>query len=484
MLIETGIYASEDREKINGWRVLCEQEKHPYRLTDRPDTPVLLCEGVCPAWLEDYLVQGGAAIITGAVPKMLPFETECVGLASLEYADLTQLDGGKARIQTTLSVFDGEGLGKLCLHENRLIKNGMHPDEFPAVLFHRVGKGCCFYSGIPFSSLIHTQGDTLRRIDDFSDMTERVCAVDKYLLLRAMREMLRRIYAQRGFPYVYLHYYPDHYDSMFALRVDVDGIYGDHLERLSQAATENGFRATFYVNQNLCEPEKEALLRLNEEHDIACHGVVHNLFSGQDENRKNVGDCIAWLRDMELPAADAYVAPRGMWNPALHHALESLGMAYTSDFGFCIYGLPFYSYFGAERSTVLQIPVDPFSVERATAQAAEEHRSAPDADFVADYFCRAAQEQYSQKMPVILYSHPQFFGPLAAQVLPCLRAWLSQKNIWEATMGEISDWWRLRDGSDFSVEIDETGVTRIKGKLPERVRAVVLEAGGKNSGNF
>ena len=53
-------------------------------------------------------------------------------------------------------------------------------------------------------------------------LTERITSVDKHLLLRAMRELLIRSYGKRGLPYVYLHYYPGNYQSVFVFRVDID----------------------------------------------------------------------------------------------------------------------------------------------------------------------------------------------------------------------------------------------------------------------
>ena len=56
MQLRAGIYPSRHPEQTDGWRILCEQEKTPHFLTtERPDCPVLLCEGETPVWLPDYL---------------------------------------------------------------------------------------------------------------------------------------------------------------------------------------------------------------------------------------------------------------------------------------------------------------------------------------------------------------------------------------------------------------------------------------------
>ena len=64
MQLRAGIYPSRHPEQTDGWRILCEQEKTPHFLTtERPDCPVLLCEGETPVWLTDYLQEGGIAVL-------------------------------------------------------------------------------------------------------------------------------------------------------------------------------------------------------------------------------------------------------------------------------------------------------------------------------------------------------------------------------------------------------------------------------------
>ena len=369
MQLRAGIYPSRHPEQTDGWRILCDQEKTPYFLTtEKPDCPVLLCEGETPVWLPDYLQEGGIAVLSGMHPEELPFPTDYIGTAALEFADLTELGCGTPRIASLVPVYAGSGLGLLRLHESRKIKCGLHPDEYPAVVWQSVGKGGCWYTGIPFSELICALGDTLRRTTPDSDFTERITSVDKHLLLRAMRELLIRSYGKRGLPYVYLHYYPGNYQSVFVFRVDIDGIYGDHLRRISDAAKKAGIRVTFYTNKSLCEPEAERLRDIDPSHDIGCHADVHNLFTTQEENFRNVHDCRAWMKELGIDYSTGFVAPRGMWNFALNRALEEDGVTYTSDFGYAVFGLPFYPYDHGTRMAVKQLPVDPLPRPRRRAR--------------------------------------------------------------------------------------------------------------------
>lgn len=477
MQLRAGIYPSRHPEQTDGWRILCEQEKTPHFLTtERPDCPVLLCEGETPIWLPDYLQEGGIAVLSGMHPEELPFPTDYIGTAALEFADLTELDCGTPRIASLVPVYAGSGLGLLRLHESRKIKCGLHPDEYPAIVWQSVGKGGCWYTGIPFSELICALGDTLRRTTPDSDFTERITSVDKHLLLRAMRELLIRSYGKRGLPYVYLHYYPGNYQSVFVFRVDIDGIYGDHLRRISDAAKKAGIRVTFYTNKSLCEPEAERLRDIDPIHDIGCHADVHNLFTTQEENFRNVHDCRAWMKELGIDYTTGFVAPRGMWNFALNRALEEDGVTYTSDFGYAVFGLPFYPYDHGTRMAVKQLPVDPFSTERAVAKAEEEGTALPEGS-VADYFCRSVRRQAEAGLPVILYSHPQHFGLLAKETFPRLAEAVRALPLWHATMGELDAWWQKRDGADYAAFWEDS--LTVTGDLPENVSIRVIELKGE-----
>lgn len=427
-------------------------------------------------WLPDYLQEGGIAVLSGMHPEELPFPTDYIGTAALEFADLTELDCGTPRIASLVPVYAGSGLGLLRLHESRKIKCGLHPDEYPAIVWQSVGKGGCWYTGIPFSELICALGDTLRRTTPDSDFTERITSVDKHLLLRAMRELLIRSYGKRGLPYVYLHYYPGNYQSVFVFRVDIDGIYGDHLRRISDAAKKAGIRVTFYTNKSLCEPEAERLRDIDPSHDIGCHADVHNLFTTQEENFRNVHDCRAWMKELGIDYTTGFVAPRGMWNFALNRALEEDGVTYTSDFGYAVFGLPFYPYDHGTRMAVKQLPVDPFSTERAVAKAEEEGTALPEGS-VTDYFCRSVRRQAEAGLPVILYSHPQHFGLLAEETFPRLAEAVRALPLWHATMGELDAWWQKRDGADYAAFWEDS--LTVTGDLPEDVSIRVIEPKGE-----
>lgn len=125
---------------------------------------------------------------------------------------------------------------------------------------------------------------------------------------------------------------------------------------------------------------------------------------------------------------------------------------------------------------VKQLPVDPFSTERAVAKAEEEGTALPEGS-VADYFCRSVRRQAEAGLPVILYSHPQHFGLLAEETFPRLAEAVRALPLWHATMGELDAWWQKRDGADYAAFWEDS--LTVTGDLPEKVSIRVIEPKGE-----
>jgi hypothetical protein len=467
--LEIGIYHTTPATgNIDGWRVLCEQEKTPYRLTAEPDCPVTLFDGDLPGWFMEYMKSGGVAVITDCRKHSLPF-ADFIASAAVGEVDLTELNSGIARLNCIGNIFKGEGLGKISLHEQRKMKDGIESDCFPAFLYYAYGKGGCWYTGLPLSRLILSLGDTLRACAEFSDYTERIVAVDKHQLLASMRFVLVDACHKAGLPFCSLGYYPAGYDSVFTFRIDVDGIYGQNMLNISRHAKQNGIRLTFFVNKSLSENEHDLLRQIDPFHMIGNHATIHNLFTDYDENYSNVEECESWMNRLELKNGKWFAAPRGMWNYNLHQALENLGYQFTSDFGFCIDGLPFFPYFMGKRSKTMQIPINPFSVERAFIWMDEQGKTL-ETEFVTDYFKKAIESQYQKHMPIMFYSHPKKFGLICAPVFDMLRTELAGRNIWNTSLPEFADWWRRRDETRYEVVYDSAlGKTEVRGDFGDGI---------------
>jgi len=460
MKIEVGIYEKPKNKKKNyarsadGWKIICEQDKVPFRLTDKPDCPVMVFDGDTPNWFAKYLKCGGLGIVTDCSPNLLPFDVDYVADASIEYADFTGLDGSLARVQCISKIFRGEGLGKIKIHENRIDKIGITQDEFPVFIYHSYGQGGCWFTGMPLSGLLTVLGDTLRKSTSYSDYDERIVSVDKHAVTKAMRYILIKAFNMQGLPYIFLWYYPKNYQSVFAFRVDVDGVFGDNMANMSTIAKKHDFPLTFFINKSLCQNDSDEILKIDEVHEIGNHADVHNLFTDYSSNYKNIDECQKWLDELGVNNGLWFAAPRGLWNFTLHQALDDLGFLYTSDFGCCIEGYPFFPYINGTRLRTLQIPVNPFCVERASAIKVEKKEEDISSEYVSDFFVDAIEQGYKKCYPIILYSHPEKFAGMAEVVFMKINQKLTELNIWKTTITRFAEWWIHRDKYDYCAEFD------------------------------
>lgn len=454
MKIEVGIYQKNQVSKSSGWKIVCEQEKIPHRITDKPNCPIIVCEGNAPEWLPEFMDGGGIGIITDCNPDTLPFDVNYIADASIEYIDLGELDSSVTRVMCVARIFDGKGLGKISLHENRKLKSGIVQDQFSVFIYQPYGKGGCWYSGLPLTRLLMVLGDTLRNGAAINDFTERIVSIDKHNIIRALRHMLIRSFNMRDLPYIHLWYYPEDYQSVFSFRVDVDGVFGENLIKISDAALSNNLTLTFFVNKNLCEGNEDKILKINRQHEIGNHADIHNLYTSYASNYKNVQNGRQWLEKIGVNTGPWFSAPRGMWNYQLHQVLDDLGYSYTSDFGCAIAGFPFYPYLYGKRSGTLQIPVNPFSTERAAIWMREKYQKEITPDFIVNSFSEIIKSNYSQNYPIILYSHPEKFGTMADYVFQHINAVLADLNVWRATITEFANWWSHRDQYTYGAEYD------------------------------
>lgn len=457
MVNATGIYERTTKNTVThsvGWKILCEQEKTPFTVTSTPECPVMVFDGETPDWFGQFMADGGIGIVTDCHPDSLPFEVEYAGDASLENVDLTELGSTLARVQCLARLYRGTGYGKVKIHENRVSKGGIKQDEFPVFLFASYGQGGCFFTGLPIARLVTALGDSLRATYSFSHFSERIVSIDKHHLMKAMREILIMAFHRRELPYIHLDYFPDDYQSALAFRIDIDGIFGENLIRISKSAVDHGFSLTFFANKSLCKDGEEYIRRIDGSHEIGNHANIHNLYTDYDSNLKNIQECEAWLRELGIGDHKLFSAPRGMWNYSLHKALTDLGYLYTSDFGACIGGFPFFPYLGNKRSSTLQIPVNPFSVERAAIWRIEAERQEITEEYIAGCYIKIIEDNYKQGYPIILYSHPEKFGFMADYVFGEINKRIESMNLWKTTLTQFANWWIKRDNINYNVEYD------------------------------
>lgn len=474
MELVAGIYRS-DGETSPGWERVCEREKLPYRIVNEPEGPLTLIEGAAPEGFGEYLRGGGVAIVTGARPDQLPFSVDDRGTARITRARFPLEGMREVRIPALVRLFRGPGWGEFRQHEKRITKHGISNDRFPLVLRREVGDGVCYFSGVPLTRLLTVMGDTLRPFGPFTEVTERICGVDKALIARILVWSLRRGFRDAGVPYPHLWYFPGGAEGVFMFRVDVDGVYGDHLHRLSEVGRRIDLPLSVFLNKQMSSSEQDRLKQIDPIHEIGNHADVHNLFDSVKNNRENIRRAEDWIRELGLSTEGGFVAPRGMWNQALGEALEREGYEYSGDFSLQFHGFPYFPRIQGSRSSVLQIPPHPYSVERAVIHHEQHGKPPPRAEDVLNHFLDHADYAFRNRLPVVLYSHPEHFGPIAPEVLPGLKEEIRGWGARIATHREYSDWWKKRDGVSLSCEYDpDNGTLKVSRSLPESVDLRVL----------
>ncbi len=452
-----------------GWVRLMQQEGIDHEVVGDRAEPVgldrgavVLTDAFVPTWAQEHLAAGGTVVVSGL--RHLPgtdepprralisgFRVPGTGRRASAPATVTVLGTlpGPPTRPCAVSARPDADAGEIRLHEDRVPKFGTDPDVFPVVRVDRVGAGVLVHSPVALTELVDAEGDRLRAFATETPVTERVSAVDKADVVDTMLHLLRTGFRAAGLPLVRLGRFPGGAPSVLILRVDVDGAFGTRTQALLDAAGAAGVPASFYVNGDLCEAHPGLPATWPASVEVGQHGQVHTLFDTEDENLRN-------LRAGERAAALAtgrrvrsFVAPRGLWNPALGRALGALGYEYSSDFGLDLDSLPF-----RDPTGILQVPVHPFSPERAARWADESGVQPMTAQQTADYYTSVARRQVALGRPVHVYGHPERLGPMADVVVPALARLARRTGSPALTLAGYAAFWAGRERARLTVHLD------------------------------
>lgn len=443
-------------EDLRGWLRILRQEGLPHEITSQPVWPITVFSGTLPDWFESYVSDGGTAVVSGA-----PDAPDLLGpsVFSLIHRFVPPDVERSCYAPGMVRLFRGPGDGQCWLHENRKVRNGNAPDLFPAVLTHAMGAGRIVYTGIPLTLLLGAAGDCLRRFSPYTEVSERVASVDKAEVADTLVWMLMKAFRLAGVPYARPARYPNGTRSVFILRVDVDGAFGGQARRLADVAARYGVRASFFFNAARCQedPGDLAVRSWPGDHEIGQHCYTHDVFEGMDANLENLRLGSQWVEHTLGVEPRSFVAPRGLWNEALDEALASMPYPYSSDFGLDFDSLPFRT-----PSGVLQIPVHPFSPERAFVYAEEHGLPAPTAEAIGGYYMSALRWQILRRRPAHFYGHPERLGAMAEQVLPPMFELAEAESLPILTLAEFCDWWTRRESTNMEMAFDPgTGKLRV-----------------------
>lgn len=459
----------------SGWRRILQQEGLEYRTENVATAPVVVLEDELPDWTENYISAGGIAILSGAPigGDLLARSIEAV------VHGFERPDSPVFCVAPSLArLFYGKGVGLCRLHERRVVKNGMDPGRFPLIVQRKIGRGQLLYSGIPLTRLLMAHGDTLRQFSPYSAVTERVSSVDKADIADTLVWLLRSAFRAAGLPYVHPVRFPHGARSVLITRIDVDGIYGERCKTITEVASTHGVPLSIFLNRRSCE-EHPGILPVaggleSPEHEIGQHASTHNLFDTPEENLANLRDGADWFEQQTGRVPHSFVAPRGMWNPALGTALVTMGYRYSSDFGLEFDSLPF----RVPGSGILQIPVHPYSPERAVIHSRESGGAAVTPRMVADHYLAVMHQQVAANRPTHIYGHPEVLGAMAEEVLPRVFADARRRRIPPMTLAGMAKWWEHRETVGVRAQLQSDTKTLIVDYRGKPVPVEVLGAGG------
>jgi len=451
------------RDGDGGWRRILDQERIGFRHADIAGAPIVLLSGEAPDWLEDFVAGGGVAVLSGALP-------ECSLLPTGTRITITGFTppGRQYRCSATslVTAFPGSGEGELRLHEDRVVKYGADPDRFPVVLTVRRGTGALIATGVPLTDLLTAAGDRLRRFTRLSPVTERVASVDKAEIADTLLHMLREAFRIAGLPLVTLPRFPRGSPSVLILRVDVDGVFGTNLQTLAQLGEQRDLAMSFFINADLSEAHPGPMHQWGPRSEVGQHAARHTLMESRNDNLANLLEAESWMQAKVGVRPSSFVGPRGMWNARLGEALSTLGYRYSSDFGLDFDSLPFRADAG-----VLQVPVHPYSPERATVWADEVGRPRPSSDEVREHYLWVMAQQVRAGRAAHVYGHPEVLGAMAADIVPALHDFATEHKLPDLTLGEYADFWLSREAVTPHVVLsgEELSITMADIGLPAQV---------------
>ena len=288
------------------------------------------------------------------------------------------------------------------------------------------------------------------RIDGLT-LTEEIARVDKRQVRRKVLGRLRRRIEAAGGIWLCLSAYPFPYRSAFNFRIDYDNHDPQDLQATLEAVADHRHATSHFINAAAYEPHPESL-QLMRGLDVGSHGYWHHTYQTVDENLRNIRRGIDTLRSARIEPS-GFVAPLGRFNGQLLEALRKLGIGHSSEFALAYDELPFFPSGG----DLLQIPVHPVCLGLFLEAAEQSGLQSPSqidrvVDLAGDYFDRVIRFKYRLSEPIFLYGHPTGRLGRYPQILHRIFDTVSQFGaVWETTLTEFADWWRVRSQARLSV---------------------------------
>lgn len=313
----------------------------------------------------------------------------------------------------------------------------------------------------PFTALDDEQ--VVRRAWRLGELavSETVARHDKRVLRERLMADLRKQVENSGGIWLRVSAFPFAYRSAFNFRIDHDDYHAADFNAALAATTGYEGAISHYVCASTHARHPEALARLAGGH-VGSHGYWHHTYGDAAENAKNIGRGIDALRAAGIEPV-GFAAPHGRFHRGLHEALETLGVAHSSEFALAYDDLPFYPFDGR----ILQLPVHPICLgvclEAARAQRHVKLNEADAAQLALMHFKRIIAEKRVAGEPIFLYGHPDGrLGRYPHVLRETLIEAAGYRDIWRTTLSEFSSWWAARGRLSLDV-VEYEGQLTVRG---------------------
>lgn len=337
----------------------------------------------------------------------------------------------------------------------------------------------------PFAGALETRPAIGTWVVAGTSLRERVCRSHKSEGRREAVAWLRRRVQQAGGTWANLGPFPFPYRSAFNLRVDLDEDAPEDYDRFAEAREPFADCTTHFVCTRAYGGNARALADLRGR-DVQAHGHDHVVYRDESDNRRNIEASLDVLRGAGFDPV-GFAGPEGRWNPGLDRALESLGIAYSSEFQVGFDDSPFSPWRGDGFSGVLQIPVHPVC-EGLFLEA-----GLRDARLIGAYLAATVRRKVERGEPAFVYGHPERrLGAYPEILAELARGVAHLEGVWRVTLTEFAAWWRSRSAPSWSLKSDGLGrlvasFEGIGGRYPlalevwrgERHKAVIPVRGGR-----
>lgn len=306
--------------------------------------------------------------------------------------------------------------------------------------------------------------------------SERVSLVSKGEIRHLVHRSLEYLHHVRGVWYAHLWYFPGDNESIFAFRVDTDRSQREEIDALYEIARRHDCSLSWYLDvKSHGTWLKHFQSLVNQEFGVHCY--EHRVFPTVDANLKNITKA---MREMQAAGLHprGFAAPYGVWTPELAHALDQLGLEYSSEFSYAYDTFPLYPELPAGRYATLQVPIHPICIGSMLRVGYSDAQ-------MKEYFKMVIDHKWHRNEPLFFYHHPLHKQWSVTEfIFDCAH----QYSVLNMTLGEYALWWKQREKLKMTIDYEEESITSKPGSTsgdaaPSDVRLRVSTPRG-NCANF